>query len=238
MMFEFLLPAFLVGLFGAGHCAGMCGGIGAALSFGSSDSGGSQLTRLLFYNLGRISSYTIMGLVVGTMSYSVGSSLLRQESLPILRLVAGLMIILMGLYVAGWWRVLSRLEKIGGYLWRRLQPISSRFLPVRSVHSAFIVGCLWGWLPCGLVYSGVAMAMSIAHPLGSALAMLAFGLGTLPTLLMVGFTGDKLKVFLQRTGVRAFAGLFLIVFGCWTLFFAMHHSHVEHNHMHDEHHAH
>lgn len=240
MISELVIPAFLIGLFGAGHCAGMCGGIGAVLSFAMpNDAKVPRMILLVFYNLGRICSYTFMGLLAGWLSSNVESNLFQHSTFPFLRVVAAVMIILMGLYVSGWWRILSRLEQIGGFLWRHIQPLSARLLPIKSAQGAFSVGCLWGWLPCGLVYSALALALSFAQPLKSALAMFAFGLGTLPILLCVGVTGDKLKLLLQKTHVRAATGIFLIGFGFWTLFFALQHSNMNHrNSEHSQHHAH
>ncbi|MDP2136203.1 MAG: sulfite exporter TauE/SafE family protein, partial [Sulfuritalea sp.] len=156
------LAVFLIGLLGGVHCAGMCGGIVSALSLqmpGQSASGGAAWTIHLAYNLGRISSYAMAGALMGTLG-SLG--LLLNNALPVqltLYVVANLMMIALGLYLTGITGALAFTERAGQWLWRRIQPATKRFLPVRGVAQAFPLGLLWGWLPCGLVYSVLAMAL-------------------------------------------------------------------------------
>ena len=133
---------------------------------------------LLAYNLGRISSYTLAGLLLGLAGWAVANSPLVMG----LRVVAALLLIAMGLYLAGWWSGLTRIEALGRGLWRYIQPLTRRFMPVTSLPRALVLGSLWGWLPCGLVYSTLLWAASQGNALDSAALMLAFGLGTLPVL--------------------------------------------------------
>lgn len=207
-----LTAALLVGLLGGGHCVGMCGGIVGAMSM--TLPGNRPKPPFLFgYNLGRIASYTLAGLIAGTVG---SSSLFLDRILPVeqvLFALANVMLILLGLYLAGIWRVLTRLEALGGKIWRRVQPLSRHLLPVRSLWQAFLLGTLWGWLPCGLVYSVLVAAIASASPTGGALLMLAFGLGTLPTLLTMGMAAVKLKSWLQRLWLRRVSGLIVVTFG-------------------------
>lgn len=207
-----LLSAFLVGLLGGGHCIGMCGGIVSAVSL-SLPGQQPDIVKQLSYNCGRIASYTVAGLLAGLLG---SSSLLLNHLLPmekVLYLLANLMLVGLGLYLAGWWRGVLLLERGGALLWQKIQPFSGRFLPVRSAGQAFGLGLLWGWLPCGLVYSVLVVALATGNgPQGAAL-MLAFGLGTLPTLLAMGMAAVRLRSFLQRAWIRQLSGALVLGFG-------------------------
>lgn len=209
-----LLSALILGLLGGGHCLGMCGGLMGALTLAiPPEQRGRRLRLLLAYNLGRIFSYSAAGLLIGTAGWAVSSS----PAAMILRVIAGLLLIAMGLYLAGWWSGLTRIEALGRYLWKYLQPFASRLMPVRSLPRALLLGAIWGWLPCGLVYSTLLWASSQGSPSDSALLMLAFGLGTWPVLLATGMAAERLTALLRKRGVRIAGGLLVILFGLWTL---------------------
>ena len=206
-----LLSAFVVGLLGGVHCVGMCGGIVGALSFGLPAE--RNLPILLAYNVGRISSYTLAGALMGALGFYFSGLLPVQTAQKALLSLAGLFLILMGLYLAGWWNVLSRVERAGGVLWRRIEPLGRGLLPVRSVRHGLLLGLLWGWLPCGLVYSALVWTVSSGGALEGALLMLAFGLGTLPNLLLMGVAATQLNRWIRKPAVRSIAGGLVILFG-------------------------
>ena len=209
-----LISALILGLLGGGHCLGMCGGLMGALTLAiPPEQRGRRLQLLLAYNLGRILSYASAGLLFGLAGWAVASS----PAAMLLRIVAGLLLISMGLYLGGWWSGLTRIEALGRGLWRHIQPVASRLLPVSSLPRALLLGALWGWLPCGLVYSTLLWAASQGDALDSALLMLAFGLGTWPVLLATGMAAERLTALLRRRGVRMAGGLLVILFGLWTL---------------------
>lgn len=209
-----LLSALILGLLGGGHCLGMCGGLMSALTLAiPPDQRARRLRLLLAYNLGRILSYAAAGLLIGLAGWAVASS----PAAMLLRVLAGLLLIAMGLYLAGWWSGLTRIEAVGRHLWRHLQPVASRLMPVSSLPRALLLGAVWGWLPCGLVYSTLLWASSQGSPGESALLMLAFGLGTWPVLLATGMAAERLTALLRRRGVRIAGGLLVILFGIWTL---------------------
>ena len=209
-----LISALVLGLLGGGHCLGMCGGLMGALTLAiPAEQRARRFRLLLAYNLGRILSYALAGLLLGMAGWALGNSPLALG----LRILAGLLLICMGLYLAGWWSGLTRIEGIGRLLWRHIQPQASRLLPVRSLPQALLLGALWGWLPCGLVYSTLLWAASQGNALDSALLMLAFGLGTWPVLLASGLLAERLNTLLRRRGVRIAGGLLVILFGLWTL---------------------
>lgn len=216
-----VLAMLVIGLMGASHCVGMCGGIVAALGF-AAEGKDSRWPILVSYNLGRIVSYSVAGALVGLLG------LFGREYLflgPWLRGLSGVLLILMGLYLADWWRLLSWLERGGQYVWRYLQPLGNGLFRVAGPGRGFLFGMLWGWLPCGLVYSALAFATATAEPVSGALAMAAFGVGTLPAMLAGGFFSSQLKAWLQGRLLRALMALVLIVFGAWILWSAMAHAH-------------
>ncbi|WJN57537.1 sulfite exporter TauE/SafE family protein [Pseudomonas sp. SO81] len=209
-----LVSALILGLLGGGHCLGMCGGLMGALTLAiPPEQRARRFHLLLAYNLGRILSYATAGLLIGLAGWAVASS----PAAMVLRVIAGLLLIAMGLYLAGWWSGLTRIEAVGRHLWRHLQPIASRLMPVSSLPRALLLGAVWGWLPCGLVYSTLLWASSQGSPTDSALLMLAFGLGTMPVLLATGMAAERLTALLRRRGVRMAGGLLVILFGLWTL---------------------
>ena len=204
--------AFLVGLLGGGHCVGMCGGIVGAVTM-TLPGAQPRLPFLLAYNSGRIVSYSLAGVLAGEVG---ASSFFLDHVLPvekILYTLANLMLVLLGLYLANIWQGITVLEQLGGKLWKTIQPYSKRFIPVTSVWQAFMLGTLWGWLPCGLVYSVLVAAIATGQPAHGGLLMLAFGLGTLPTLLAMGMAAVRLKVILQKLWMRRVSGLLVIAFG-------------------------
>ena len=207
-----LASAFLVGLLGGGHCAGMCGGIVGAVSL-SLPGSRPRIGFLLAYNFGRIASYGAAGLLAGAIG---ASSFFLDHVLPVERVLyalASVMLILLGLYLAGIWRGVVVLETVGGKLWRQVQPWSKRLLPVRTLPQALALGSIWGWLPCGLVYSVVVAALATGSPWHGAALMLAFGLGTLPALLAMGMAAVRMRAVLQHAWVRRLSGLAVIGFG-------------------------
>lgn len=212
-MLEFsLTAALIVGLLGGGHCIGMCGGIVGAVTM-TLPGNQPKPPFLLAYNLGRIMSYGLAGSLAGAVG---ASSFFLDHVLPVEKILYGLaslMLILLGCYLAGVWRVLTWLEKAGGVLWQRIQPLSRHLLPVTSLPQALLLGTLWGWLPCGLVYSVLVAAMATGDPLQGGLLMLAFGAGTLPALLTMGMATIRLKRFLQHRWVRLLSGLVMMGFG-------------------------
>ncbi|OLU27491.1 cytochrome biogenesis protein [Pseudomonas sp. PA15(2017)] len=209
-----LLSALMLGLLGGGHCLGMCGGLMGALTLAIPAERRHQRLRLLVaYNAGRILSYTAAGLLLGLAGWALASGPLAT----VMRSIAGLLLIAMGLYLAGWWSGLTRIEALGRGLWRHLQPITRRVMPISNAPRALMLGGLWGWLPCGLVYSTLLWAASQGDALRSAALMFAFGLGTLPVLLATGLAAERLVSLLRRRGVRIAGGLLVILFGLWTL---------------------
>ncbi len=199
---------FLAGLFGGGHCAAMCGGVIGALSA----QGRFAFSLQLAYNFGRIGSYAAAGAAAGAL----GSLILLKDLLPLqiaLYGLANLMLVVLGLYLAGWSAFVTRLEAPGRWLWRWISPLTRRFLPADTVPRALAIGAIWGWLPCGLTYSVLAIALMSSSGANGAVLMAAFGLGTLPNLLAAGMLMQRVRPWFRNRIGRWIAGGLVLGFG-------------------------
>ncbi len=214
------LVAFITGLLGGVHCFGMCGGIVGALSLSSGNNTASSKSVFIIslgYNVGRITSYTLAGAIVAF----IGSSLIEltglQTAQKVLAIIAALFMVALGLYLAGFWSGLAKIEIVGQKFWKYLQPIGKRFIPVTNFWQAVPLGFIWGWLPCGLVYTALIWALSAGNASKGALIMLCFGLGTLPNLLAMGIIAARLSHWVRLPVVKISAGLLVIIMGLYTL---------------------
>jgi len=217
-----LLSAFLAGLFGSiGHCIAMCGGIVSGLTLGLAQeqrqNGWRLLPYLLLYNSGRIISYALAGALTGLIGSQVSRWFPILQHWNIALWLSGVFLVILGLYLGGWWQSLTVLERWGAWLWVRIEPLGRRFLPIRNLWQAFIVGLVWGWLPCGLVYFTLLWSLTAPSPLYGALMMLAFGLGTLPLLVAVGATAQWITQLTNNLVLRRMLGAVLILFGVWVV---------------------
>lgn len=213
------LAAFTVGLFSAGHCLGMCAGISTAVSFQGGENK-SNIVSLLFYNGGRLFSYAVMGAIASGLVSGVIQISQFAQGLNILRFLAAIMMILLALYIGRFWNGLSFFENIGNKIWRHLSPISAKLLPLKSPMASFPLGLLWGWLPCGLVYSALSWAIASGSWQQGLLIMLAFGAGTLPAMLFVGSFAGKMHKFLNHLIFRLLSCFILMSYGLFTAYMA------------------
>lgn len=209
--------AALVGLMGGVHCFGMCGGVVGAFSQALPREKAWTLQQrfgfLLSYNSGRIFSYVMAGIAVGGLSGALASRSTMAPVMSGLQLLAGLMLILMGLYISQWSGLLAKIEQAGQPVWQALAPLRQRLLPIATKPKAFAAGLLWGWIPCGLVYSTLTWALASGDPVDGGLIMLGFGLGTLPALLVMGAAAEKLAIVLRNERTKLLSSLVLIVYG-------------------------
>jgi len=240
-----IFSAFIIGLLGSGHCLVMCGGITTMLTSAinkPSNQPASQtsaqgdipvrvsssqnncsptvtaLNLVFFYHFGRIGSYCLIGAIVGF----TGSLAAKNIGLPIagLRLIAALFLILLGLYIGQWLLWLNRIESLGKGLWGYLSPMAKHVIPVDNRKKALGLGALWGWLPCGLVYSTLTWALASGSSLTGATIMLFFGLGTLPALIALSLGIGSIRTILINTTFRKIMALSLISYGIYSFIFA------------------
>lgn len=225
-----LVTAFVVGLLGGPHCVGMCGGIVATLTAAlpradpgalSSKPPRDGITRLLPYQLsyngGRIAGYTLAGALMGGLGTLIIAVVPLQAAQRALYAAAAVFMLLLGLYLGGWWHALAAVERAGAALWRRIEPLGRRLLPVTSPVQAVGLGLVWAFIPCGLVYSVLVWSVAAGSALDGALLMLAFGIGTLPNLLAMGMLAGAAARLCSRTWIRQAAGLLVIGFGLYAL---------------------
>lgn len=223
--------AFVAGLLSSGHCFGMCGGIVGAFSVGGAGGaggiGGAQRTwrerlpGLLAYNAGRILTYAALGALAGALGATVGGLLPPELARRGARLVAALFLVGLGLFLAGRPQFLQPIERLGARLWRRIEPLGRKFLVARGRGHALALGLIWGFLPCGMVYSMLAMASLAGGPGDGALVMLAFGAGTLPALFAAGLAASRLRDLARSTVLRRSAAAAYIALGAWLAFTAI-----------------
>jgi len=205
--------AVVMGLFGSAHCFGMCAGISGLIAVNIEVASlRSQLPLALAYNTGRIISYALLGAAVGALGSGMVSAV-PDVAAPV-RLASGVLIVFVGLQLAFNWRVLAPLETAGSQLWRRIAPAARGLLPVRTSRQAVGLGLIWGWLPCGLVYSVLLVAAATASPLRGLAVMIAFGLGTMPAMIATGLGASRLARFMNRN--RLGAGLMIALLGVAT----------------------
>lgn len=226
---ELLAVAFMIGLGSSGHCLLMCGGLSSALSSRlTSAAPWHRIGKLLLFHFGRIACYSLLGLVLGSAIHWLLS--FSSTLVIVARIISALMIIVMGLYVAGISGIIRLLEKQLGFLWRRLQPLAQRYMPMEQWHHALALGFLWGFLPCGMIYSTLLWASSNNHGLYTSWLMFSFGLGTLPSLLLANWFSLQTLAFLQKKHFKMAIGILLVLFGLSSLGFMLmpHAQHTQH----------
>jgi len=209
-----LAAAFVTGFLGSAHCFGMCAGISGLFAINAEvQSLKQQLPQAIAYNTGRVLTYALLGLLVAALGKTAVSSI-PDLAAPV-RLASGLLIVLIGLQLAFNWRILAPLETAGSKIWRRIAPAAQGLVPVRTTTQALGLGLIWGWLPCGLVYSVLLLAATTAEPVHGGLVMIAFGLGTMPAMIATGVSASKLAQFMSRK--RLGTGLLIVLLGLATI---------------------
>ena len=237
-----LLIAFNLGLFSTLHCLGMCGGIIGALSMGITTKKESHFIDragyVFAYNIGRVMSYTIAGGIAGLLGGHFAMMVMPDSGHRVLQFIAAGVLVLIGLHLAGWLPKLKLIESFGFRFWQTIQPAGGKFYPVDRIHKALMIGIIWGWLPCALVYSVLLWSLASGGAFSGAMLMFAFGMGTLPGMVTAGVMGNKLLDLLKQAQIRIWAGIIIILFGIASPFLVTgHHDHQGHDHNHNhEHH--
>lgn len=215
-----LLAALIIGFVGSSHCLVMCGGIAGALQLSMPTASAAQKFRLqLLLSLGRLSTYSIFGALVGY--FGVSAMQAAGVSLHWLRLVAGILLLMMALYISRLWFGLIQLEKLGQKLWRHVQPVAKRLLPLDSGLKAYCYGLSWGALPCGLVYSTLGWSLASGSTVQGALIMLSFGIGTLPAILLSGSAAQVLNTVKNILLLRYLIAAALAIYASYTIWLAI-----------------
>ena len=231
------LAAFMLGFWGSLHCVGMCGGIVGVLNNSLANEKSNNWVFWFAYNFGRIFSYSVAGGIAALVGSSLFTLISPDYAHRIGMMLSGLFLIAFGLYLSGWWLGLTWIERKGTALWQKISPLTKKFIPVRHLHQAVCLGALWGWLPCGLVYSALVWTFTLPGFIQGMMHMAAFGLGTLPMLLLMSSAAEKISRLAKSNFIRKAAGGVVILFGVFTFIGVapMHssHNHTEHNSHHD-----
>lgn len=207
--------AFLMGLISSMHCAGMCGSIIGTLTLSLKPEIRNN-KKLLFpfvlnYNLGRILSYTMAGAIAGVIQTLFTLPFAEGQGHRFLQILSAVVMSSAGLYIAGWFPRFAYIEKAGAKFWKIIEPFGRKLIPVQSLSQAFLFGMIWGWLPCGLVYTALAVATTAGAIHNSALTMLAFGFGTLPAVMGVGIMTGLLARLSHMRRFKQLVGVLMII---------------------------
>ena len=215
-----VIAGFVAGFAGSVHCVAMCGGLVGVIRSAINSTPRKVALYWCSYHTGRITSYAIAGAIVGGIAGQVTLLFPPARAHVAGSIIAGLLMIVLGGHIAQWWNILSAVERAGGRLWQTLVPVFAKTLSPRLQRHAFIGGLLWGWMPCGLVYSALLLAATSTNALSGGLTMAAFGVGTLPMLIAMAFLSGQMErvksfVWLRRVvggslcalGIAVFVGL-------------------------------
>ena len=213
------VAALLIGLIGSSHCLVMCGGIAGALQLSMSGSDVHKFGLQLCLSAGRLTTYALFGAAVGY--FGVSAMQLAGASLLWLRLLAGLLLLMMALYISRLWFGLLVLEKLGQHIWRKVQPLAQRLLPLNQPYKAYAYGLCWGALPCGLVYSTLGWSLASGSASQGALIMFSFGVGTLPAILLTGSAATLLAKLKNQAVFRYSTALLLAIYAFYTIWLAI-----------------
>jgi len=230
-----ITSVLIIGLLSSLHCLGMCGGIMGALSLSLPADVRENRIRVsvfvLLYNLGRLSSYMVAGALAGAFGVEVLQllGLDSDNAHHMLRLAGVIIMVFIGAYLAGWFPQLIKVEKLGQPIWRRLEPVARRLMPINTPIQALFYGMVWGWLPCGLVYVVLLMTVTAGSGLQGALMMAAFGLGTLPSMFSAGVMVSWVRKLAQSNNARIIIGVILIVTAIASLFIDAAGNHQHHH---------
>lgn len=233
---QFFNPAYLVallmGLFSSMHCIGMCGSIIGTLTLSLEPQVRENKNRLfpfvLNYNLGRITSYTIAGFLIGSIEFVLTLPLGEDHGHRMLQILSALIMAGAGFYIAGWFPRFAYIEKTGSRFWKFLEPYGRKLIPVKRLRQAFLFGMIWGWIPCGLVYTSLALAATNGDILESTLTMLFFGLGTLPAVMGMGIMTTFLTRLSRMHRFRQAIGTLLIILALFAAFPWLYPLRIEH----------
>lgn len=229
MTVALIIAALLMGFFGSPHCLGMCGGLVTAFGLSMQNISPAKRRALVFtYHVGRLTSYAILGLIAGLIGTTVLAPIMHSSA-P--RVLLGLVLVFIGMAMLGL-PFLNHLEKVGMRFWQWLSPLRQKVFPLTTFPRALAAGLLWGFLPCGLVYGALSMAV-VGHNMSTgAILMFAFGLGTVPMLVATQETVSWLYQQIGKFRLRQLNGAIMMLSGVAVIAvpIAMHSLHGGHHH--------
>jgi len=192
----------------------MCGSIIGTLSLSLKPeirANKPKMIAFIFsYNFGRIFSYMLAGLIIGLLESILTLPLGEEHGHRFLEIISALIITGAGFYIAGWFPNFAYIEKTGSRFWKTIEPYGRKLIPVATLPQAFMFGMVWGWIPCGLVYTALALAATSGDITTSILIMLAFGLGTLPAVASTGIVSTFISHINSLQTAKQVVGMLLV----------------------------
>lgn len=219
-----LSAAFIAGVAGSAHCFAMCGGLAGAFGMrvrSSATAASNAFGNALPYHAGRLSGYAVAGAVSGLLGATLQAILDLARIGAWLRTASGVLLLLIALRMLSPWNPLRWLETWGAKFWRRLQPLTRKTTALSGNAQAIALGFLWGWLPCGLVYSMLLFAALSGRAVDGAAILLAFGLGTLPSMLTSSVLASQAQHLLRSRWPRFASGALLLALGVWMIWISL-----------------
>lgn len=213
--------AFFIGLFSSLHCVTMCGSIIGTLSYSLKpeirQDKAKMISFIFSYNLGRILSYMLAGFIIGSIESVLTLPLGAEHGHKLLQVISAFIITGAGFYIAGWFPSFAYIEKTGSFFWKTIEPYGRKLIPVSSLQQAILFGMVWGWIPCGLVYTAVALAATSGDITISTLTMLSFGLGTLPAVMGSGIVSSFITRLTSLQKTKQVVGMLLVLVAIYSL---------------------
>ncbi|MCC1497754.1 sulfite exporter TauE/SafE family protein [Alcanivorax sp. 1008] len=226
---EAISAAALLAVAGAGHCLGMCGGISLGLSMAVQEDrrrGKRLWLWQALFAIGRVSTYTILGALAGAFGQLIIDTL--PGAGPVAWMLSAILMLLLALMLLGHDVGLGKLERVGLAVWRRIQPLTTSLVPIRHSGQALLLGALWGFLPCGLLYTALALSVATGSALNGATVMLVFGLVTVPPVAAGGVATGLLTV-LRRQGWRRLTAVLTLIMAGWLFWQGLAGAHGHHH---------
>jgi hypothetical protein len=209
---EAAVAALVMGIAGGAHCVAMCGGVAtAACGTSCTKTLGARASHSIAFHAGRVVTYAAFGALAGALGAIPLAFVPFEVARLALRVVAAVLLLGLGLHLTGLDSFFVRIESIGAPVWSRVAPLARKLLPVRSAKHAVLLGAAWGFVPCGLVYAALSLALGAGSIAGGAFTMFAFGLGTLPVMVALTTIASDLARRLASGWGRRVAGAIILV---------------------------
>lgn len=218
-----LSAALITGLIGSVHCLAMCSGVATGLAAATRSSqsaaaiGAAALRAAVVLNIGRVLGYTLAGALVGGFGMAVLGALNAEPLIVGMRLAVGIVLVLIGLRLVDGRDRLGRVGRLGQVIWPALRRSGRGLLPADRPWKQLALGAIWGWLPCGLSWSLLLTALFTVDLVQGALAMAAFGSGTLIAMIPVTWGSARLAHRLAQPRWRRCFGALIIAAGVLTV---------------------
>lgn len=203
-----------MGLTGSVHCLTMCGSLSVALGF-SIPKQKTFWLYALFVSLGRVFGYGLIGLLANLLTQSIVVA--SSGTVFYLSMLSGVLIVGIGLHIANISNIVTKLEKLGTFIDIWLAPLKKKLMPIDTIPKCLAYGLLWGFLPCGLVYTALSLAIVSPSPITAFSVMTIFGLATLPTVVGMTVFSNHLSRIFSHSYTKIILGLIITFAGLYQI---------------------